>query len=157
MWCVAAKLHIFYYKKKVSRSVFKLIVLYFLSEWLLSIRLEKAVLSFNVSTNSGVFVVFVVASQGKHSSHIRSAGQINSPAYKLTKAKTLPKKSTHKFTNAPTPKPINPKHHQLKSSSTQELINPKAPQLKNSSTQKLKSLSFILQHCSSFRSVLAKI
>jgi len=54
----------------------------------LSIGLVKGILSFNVSTNSGVFVVFVVASQGKHSSHIRSAGQINSPSYKLTKTTT---------------------------------------------------------------------
>jgi len=54
----------------------------------LSIGLVKDILSFNVSTNSGVFVVFVAASQAKHSSHIRSAGQINLPAYELTKTKT---------------------------------------------------------------------
>ena len=77
--------------------------------------------------------------------------QANSLACKLTKAPQLPKTSTHKFTNSPTPKPINSK---IPNSKTHQL---KTHQLKNSPTQKLKSLSFILQYRSNFRSVLARI
>ena len=64
--------------------------------------------------------------QDKHPSHTRSAGQINSLAYKLTKT------------------------------ATPEYINSSTCKLKDSSTQKLKLLSFILQYRFSFHSVLAK-
>ena len=40
--------------------------------------------------------------QNKHSSHIRSAVQINPLAYKLTKAQQLQKTSTHKLINSST-------------------------------------------------------
>ena len=66
--------------------------------------------------------------QDKHPSHTRNAGQIKPPAYKLTKDQQFPNTSTYK------------------------LENPQTHQLKN-----LKSLSFILQYRSNFRSVLAKI
>jgi len=66
--------------------------------------------------------------QDKHPSHTRSAGQIKPPAFKLTKDQQFPNASTYK------------------------LENPQTHQLKN-----LKSLSFILQYHSNFRSVLAKI
>jgi len=74
---------------------------------------------------------------------IRSAGQIYSQA--------------HQLKNSSTQKLIYSQAHQLKNSSTQKLINSKVHQLKSSSTQKLKLLSFILQHHSNFRAVLAKI
>ena len=57
---------------------------------------------------------------------MRSARQINSLAYKLTKT------------------------------ATPEYINSSTCKLKDSSTQKLKLLSFILQSYSNFHSVLAK-
>jgi len=57
--------------------------------------------------------------------------------------------STPQFTNSSTQKLINSQNHQHTNSSVQKLIN--------SLTQKLKLLSFILQCCSNFRSVLAKI
>jgi len=64
--------------------------------------------------------------QDKHSVHIRSAGQVNSLAYKLMKTQQLPNTSTHQFTNRPTYKlanskpynPINSKTHTLKTSPT---------------------------------------
>jgi len=37
--------------------------------------------------------------QDKHSSHIQSAGQINSLAYKLVKTQQLPNTSTHQLIN----------------------------------------------------------
>ena len=65
----------------------------------------------------------------------------------------------------PTHELINSKTHQLTKSSAHKLISTRTHQHKNSSvqklinslTQKLKLLSFILQCCSNFRSVLAKI
>jgi len=56
---------------------------------------------------------------------------------------------THQLTNEPT--------HKIKTSPTQMLINSLTHKLRNSPTQNLKSLSFILQLHSNFRSVLAKI
>ena len=75
----------------------------------------------------------------------------NSPTQKLHNTKAPQHKSS------PTQKLINTKAHQLKNPPTQKLPNTKAHQLKSSPTQKLKSLSFILQYRSNFRSVLAKI
>ncbi len=60
-----------------------------------------------------------------------------------------PNSRTHQLKNSSTHKIISTKTHQHKNSSVQKLIN--------SLTQKLKLLSFILQCCSNFRSVLAKI
>ena len=112
---------------------------------------------------------------------MRSARQVNSLAYKLTKAKQIPKTSTYKLTNpqthehkkSQTQKLINSRNHNLINSKTHQFINSRTYQLisqqtqklKNSSTQKpkktstqnLKLLSFILQLRSDFRSVLAKI
>ena len=88
----------------------------------------------------------------------RSAGQVSSLAYKLTKNQQLLKTSTHKYAhpNSQTPQPkssstqrtINFKTYQLtnsptlqlpqlKKSLTQKLINLKTSQLKKSPTQKL--------------------
>ena len=64
----------------------------------------------------------------------RSAAQVSSLAYKLTKAQQLPKTSTHKFT-PPTQKIINSKAYQLINFPTQKIFNSKAHQLK--STPKL--------------------
>ena len=94
--------------------------------------LIENVLAYNIPINWEEFVIPVMPTQDKHSSHIRSAGQINSLAYKLVKTQQLPNTPTHKLTNSLT--------HQLT----------------NSKTQKLKFLSFILQSRSIFHSVLAK-
>ena len=80
---------------------------------------------------------------------IRSAGQIYSQAHQLTSS------STQKLIYSKNSS--TQKTHQLKNSSTQKLIKSKAHLLKSSSTQKPKLLSFILQHHSNFRAVLAKI
>ena len=94
--------------------------------------------------------------QDKQSSHIRSAGQINSLPYNLTKTPQLPNTSTHQL------KAQNTETYKLKNSQVQQLTNskshqPKSHQPKISSTQKLKILFFILQYTSKNRSVLAKI
>ena len=65
--------------------------------------------------------------------------------------------SPPQLTNSSTQKLINSQNHQHKNSSVQKLISSQTHQFKNSLTQKLKLLSFILQCCSNFRSVLAKI
>ena len=69
-------------------------------------------------------------------------------AYKLTKTKQSPETPIHKL-----------KRRQTKKSSTQNgsAQNELTEKLKDSPTQKLNSLSFILQHHSKFRSILAKI
>ena len=64
----------------------------------------------------------------------RSAAQVSSLAYKLTKAQQLPKASTRKFS------PQNSQTPQLKSSSTQRTINFKTYQLTNSPAQQLPQL-----------------
>ena len=73
--------------------------------------------------------------QDKHSSHIRSAGQINSLPYKLTKTPTNPE-----YINSPTHqlKAQNTETYKLKNSQAQQLTNSKSHQLRISSTQKLK-------------------
>ena len=50
--------------------------------------------------------------QDKNSSRIRSVGQMNSLAYKLTKTQQLPNTSTHQLTNS-----------KLTNSQTHKLIN----------------------------------
>ena len=99
--------------------------------------------------------------QDKQSSHIRSAGQINSLPYRLTKPHNS---RIHQLINSPTHqlKAQNTETYKLKNSQVQQLTNskshqPKSHQPKISSTQKLKLLPFILQCRSNFRSVLAKI
>ena len=64
--------------------------------------------------------------QDKHSAHIRSAGQINSLAYKLTKTQQRPSTSTHQLT-----KPKNSSTHQL-------------TKLKNSLTHQLTKVKLLL-------------
>ena len=132
---------------------------------------NEIVSAFNLSINWEEFLVFVMPTQDKHSVHIRRAAQIGSLAYKLMKTQQLPNTSTHQFTNRPTYKlanskpynPINSKAHNLKNlpnlqtSSTHKLTYLKTYRLKTSPTQKLKSLSFILQRCSNFHSVLGEI
>jgi len=48
-----------------------------------------------------------MSTQNKHSSHIRSAEQIKSLAYKLLRTQQLPKTSAHQFTISKTHKLIN--------------------------------------------------
>jgi len=63
----------------------------------------------------------VIPTQDKHPSHIRSVGQINSLAYKLTKKQQIPNESTHQLIGSPTYKP--------QKSSTYNLIKPPTHQL----------------------------
>ena len=64
-----------------------------------------SLLIFNVSINRAEFVGFVMPTLDTPY-HIRSAGQINSLAYKLTKAQPLPNSSTRNLIKSP--------DHQLK-------------------------------------------
>ena len=86
---------------------------------------HKVVQTFSISTSCEVLVIFGMPTQNKNNSHIRSAGQNNSLAYKLAKAQQPRKTSTHQLTNP--------------------------------ATQNLKIIYFILQNCSSFHFVLARI
>ena len=56
---------------------------------------QSRVLTSIISINWGEFVIFVLPTKDKHYSYIRSAGQINSLPYKLTKTKLLANTSTH--------------------------------------------------------------
>ena len=57
-------------------------------------------MTFNVPINCEEFFIFVMPTQDKHSSRMRSVGQINSLAYKLTKSQQLPNTSTHQLTTS---------------------------------------------------------
>ena len=91
--------------------------------------LIENVLNYNIPINWEGFVISVMPTQDKHSSHIQSAEQINSLAYKLVKTQQLPNTPTHQFINSTT--------HQLTNSSTNQHINSPTHQLINSSTHKL--------------------
>ena len=80
-----------------------------------SIQLE-VVQTFSISISCEVFVIFGMPTQNKHSSHIRSAGQNNSLAYKRAKAQQLQNAATHQLTNTSTHKLTTPSIHQLISS-----------------------------------------
>jgi hypothetical protein len=101
----------------------------------------EVVLTFNISINRDGLVAFVMPTQDKHSSHIRSSRLINPLAYKLINNQQLPNTSTRQLTNSPARQLTNLPTHKL-------IISP---------TQKLKSLFLFLQNGFSFRSVLAKI
>ena len=145
---------------------------------------HEAVLTFNLSINCEVLVVFGMSTQDKHPSHIPSAGQNNPLVYKLAKANNPrePNNSrihhrinlqTQKIINSQTYHPNNSRIHQLINLQTHQLTNSKKPpthqlvssqthkfqthQLTNSSTQKVKIIIFLLQYHSNFHSVLAKI
>ena len=60
--------------------------------------------------------------QDKHSSHIQSAEQINSLAYKLVKKQQLPNTSTHQLTSLQTHQLISLSTHQLKNSKLKFLL-----------------------------------
>ena len=77
---------------------------------------HKVVQSFSISISCEVLVIFVMATQNKNSSRIRSVGQNNSLVYKRAKAQQLPKTSTHQLTNTSTHKITTPSIHQLISS-----------------------------------------
>ena len=77
---------------------------------------HDVVQTFSISINCEVFVIFGMPTQNKNNSHIRSAGQNNSLAYKRAKAQQLPKTSTHQLTNTSTHKLSTPPNHQLISS-----------------------------------------
>ena len=91
--------------------------------------LIAAVFSFDASVSRKEFVVFVMRSQDKTTSHGRSTKQIHSLAYQLTKTQQLISLQTH------------------------QLINLETQTSKNSN---LKMLNLILQKRSDFHSVLAK-
>ena len=63
----------------------------------------------------------------------------------------------HQHTNQLINQLINQPTHQLANSSTHKLINSQSPQLITLPIHNLKLLSFILQYCFGFHSVLAKI
>ena len=110
---------------------------------------------------------------------MRSAVQIKSQAYKLTKAnnsRSTSTSSTYQLIYSKTLKRRNPQAHQLTNPKTHQLINAQNsrthklinPELTSSSTYilkktsthqrtKLKFVIFILQHRLNFHSVLAKI
>ena len=69
--------------------------------------LIENVLTYNIPITWEEFVIFVMPTQDKHSSHIRSAGQINSLAYELVKTQQLPNSPTHQFINSTTHQLIN--------------------------------------------------
>ena len=77
---------------------------------------HKVVQTFSISISCEVFVIFVMATQNKNSSRIRSVGQNNSLVYKLAKAQQPRKTSTHQLTNSSTHKLTNTPIHQLISS-----------------------------------------
>ena len=77
---------------------------------------HKVVQTFSISTSCEVLVIFGMPTQNKNNSHIRSAGQNNSLAYKLAKAQQLPNAATHQLTNTSTHKLSTPPNHQLISS-----------------------------------------
>jgi len=96
----------------------------------------------------------VTSKHARHSSHIRSVGQINSLAYKLTKSHQRPYPSTqqpHHLTISSTHHPVK-----LRNPSTPNPVNSQSYNLAISPTQKLKLLFYILQSRSKFHSVLAK-
>ena len=80
--------------------------------------LIENVLNYNIPRNWEGFVISVMPTQDKQPSHIRSAGQINSLAYKLVKTQQLPNTSTHQLINSSTHQLINSSTHQLINSST---------------------------------------
>ena len=117
--------------------------------------------------------------QDKHHARMRSAVQIKSQAYKLTKAnnsRSTSTSSTYQLIYSKTLKRRNSQAHQLTNPKTHQLINAQNSrthklinsELTSSSTYKLKKTSthqrtklkfviFILQHRLNFHSVLAKI
>ena len=115
--------------------------------------LHDVVQTFSISISCEVFVIFGMPTQNKNNSHIRSAGQNNSLAYKRAKAQQLPKTSTHQLTNtsthklAKTQQPPNAATHQLTNTSTHQLTNSstnklaKAQQLPNAATHQLTNTS----------------
>ena len=111
--------------------------------------LIAAVFSFDASVSRKVFVVFVMQSQDKATSHGRSTEQIHSLAYQLTKTQQLINLETHQLTNLETQKLINSKPyqlanssaHRLRNTSTYNLINSSTYKLINAPTYKLKTLS----------------
>ena len=77
---------------------------------------HKVVQTFSFSTSCEVLVIFGMPTQNKNNSHIRSAGQNNSLAYKRAKAQQLPNAATQQLTNTSTHKLSTPPNHQLISS-----------------------------------------
>ena len=77
----------------------------------------EVVLTFNISINRDGLVAFVMPTQDKHSSHIRSSGLINPLAYKLINNQQLPNTLTRQLTNSRTHKLIISPTHLLTNSS----------------------------------------
>ena len=80
---------------------------------------------------------------------MRSAAQIKSLAYKLTKANNSRSTSTHQLTSS-----------SIQNTKTQKLTSPSTCKPQKTSTHqrtKLKIVTFILQHHFNFHSILAKI
>ena len=108
---------------------------------------HKVVQTFSISTSCEVLVIFGMPTQNKNNSHIRSAGQNNSLAYKLAKAQQLPNAATHQLTNSSTHKlakaqqPRKTSTHQLTNTSTHKLSTPPNHQLISSQNHNSTSLS----------------
>ena len=91
----------------------------------------EVVLTFNISINRDGLVVFVMPTQDKHSSHIRSSGLINLLAYKLMQTQQLSNTSTRQLTNSRNHKLIISPTHQFTNSPTHQLVNLPTCQLIN--------------------------
>ena len=140
---------------------------------------NEVALPFNISINWEEFITFVMPTQDKRYARMRSAVQIKSQAYKLTKAnnsRSTSTSSTYQLIYSKTLKRRNSQAHQLTNPKTHQLINAQNSrthklinsELTSSSTYKLKKTStyqrtklkiitFILQHHFNFHSILAKI
>ena len=94
----------------------------------------EAVLTFNISINRDGLVAFVMPTQDKHSSHIRSSGLINPLAYKLINNQQLPNTLTRQLTNSRTHKLIISPTHLLTNSSPCKLTTSPPRHLINSKT-----------------------
>ena len=150
-----------------------------LKELINRIAQNEVALPFNISINWEEFITFVMPTQDKHYARMRSAVQIKSLAYKLTKAnnsRSTSTSSTYQLIYSKTLKRRNPQAHQLtnpkthqrinaQNSRTHKLINPELTspstyKLKKTSTyqrRKLKIVTFTLQNFFKTHSVLAKI
>ena len=112
-----------------------------------SSKQHDVVQTFSISISCEVFVIFVMPTQNKYASHIRSAGQNNSLAYKLAKAQQLPNAATHQLTNSSTHKLTKTQQlpktstHQLTNTSTNKLTTPSIHQLISSQNHNSTSLS----------------
>ena len=115
---------------------------------------HKVVQTFSISISCEVFVIFVMPTQNKYASHIRSAGQIY---YWLTNARKPNNSRKHQLINLQTHQLINSQTRQFINTSAHQITSSQAHQLTNPPTQNLKIIYFVLQNLSGFHFVLARI